>query len=71
MHVIEVFFFWARDVVFYFFFNVAFGYKRRTVFFFFIWPHRKINTYNYILNYLIKCTITRKRISEGEVKSEE
>lgn len=71
MHVIEVFFFERETSCFFFFFNVAFGYKRRTVFFFFIWPHRKINTYNYILNYLIKCTITRKRISEGEVKSEE
>lgn len=34
MHVIEVFFLSARRGVLSFFFNVAFGYKRRTVFFF-------------------------------------
>lgn len=34
MHVIEVFFFERETSCFIFFFNVAFGYKRRTVFFF-------------------------------------
>lgn len=70
MHVIEGFF-WARDAVFYLFFQRGVWLQAKDCLLFFIWPHRKINTYNYILNYLIKCTITRKRISEGEVKSEE